>query len=1096
MNIDEYFEIIKKQTFSDYELANNLRKLGLDPEENVEIHLASNLAERVEKLLIDYDVEGVSKIIDRYLKTKNREETAIEVAIEIVKSFEGNKEKLIEKALRVSLAILTEGILIAPIDGISHVEIVTNPDGTNHLAVYYAGPIRAAGGTGQALTILIADILRQHLNIGKYKATTEEIERYKEEIPLYRQIPGRHLQYFPTPEEIENIIKNIPICIDGTKTENVEVTGYRDLKRVKTNGVRGGACLVIAEGLCLKASKIMKYVKKLNMQGWDFLEYFSNKKDDESAAKKAMKYLKEGIIAGRPIISYPNRPGGFVLRYGRCRNTGIAAVGINPATMYILESFIVSGTQIKIEKPGKAGAIVSCDSIEGPTVLLNDGSVKRISKEEEYIPIKGKIKKTLNLGEILISFGEFLENNYPLSPGAYTIERYLLELSLANATKNDLELALYTNNFDEAYELSKKYNVPLHPIFNLFWHDLSTKEISLLSKWCEKNSYIQNQKIWLKGEESIFNILQTLCIPYTVIDNKIEFTYDDGKALLYPLGLIIDKGSIIRRKNLNEDYKNPIEYVSYLSEIKIMPKGPTRIGTRMGRPEKADVRDMQKITSIFPGETKKGERKERVVELNKRICPQCHKETYEYKCPSCHLHTISTKEKKAYTINLSDIIKEAKNKLNISSTAIDIKLVSGLISENAVPENIEKGILRAKYQTYVFKDGTIRYDMINLPLTHFKPREIGTSIQKLKILGYDKDILGNPINEDSLIELFPHDVILPISAGDYLVRVAQFIDEELKKIYNVNAVYNAQSKEDLIGALIIGLAPHTSGGVVGRIIGYSSIDSCYAHPFFHSAKRRNCDGDEDGIMLLLDAFLNFSKDYLPSSNGGFMDAPLVLTYRIDPSEVDKEVENLDLMPIYPLELYMAADRGASPKEVEPLIDNVSKRLKTNFKYSNLGFTHDVSNISVGPHTSAYKSDSTIFEKASKSISLMSKLRSVDVDNAVSLMIEHHLIKDFIANLYSFYRQEFRCKSCNEKYRRIPLSGRCRNIVNGSICDGEIIPNININMVTKYVDMIKELSTKYKLPPYLKSRMDIINEYALNFSGKYSIEIYEKKDNVK
>ena len=43
-----------------------------------------------------------------------------------------------------------------------------------------------------------------------------------------------------------------------------------------------------------------------------------------------------------------------------------------------------------------------------------------------------------------------------------------------------------------------------------------------------------------------------------------------------------------------------------------------------------------------------------------------------------------------------------------------------------------------------------------------------------------------------------------------------------------------------------------------------------------------CDGDEDCIMLLLDGLINFSRSFLPQNRGGSMDAPLVLTSRIDP----------------------------------------------------------------------------------------------------------------------------------------------------------------------------------------------------------------------
>jgi len=67
------------------------------------------------------------------------------------------------------------------------------------------------------------------------------------------------------------------------------------------------------------------------------------------------------------------------------------------------------------------------------------------------------------------------------------------------------------------------------------------------------------------------------------------------------------------------------------------------------------------------------------------------------------------------------------------------------------------------------------------------------------------------------------------------------------------------SIDDLIGHLIVGLAPHTSVGIIGRVIGFVNSQVCLGSPIWHSAKRRDCDGDADSIMLLMDIFLNFSR---------------------------------------------------------------------------------------------------------------------------------------------------------------------------------------------------------------------------------------------
>ena len=63
--------------------------------------------------------------------------------------------------------------------------------------------------------------------------------------------------------------------------------------------------------------------------------------------------------------------------------------------------------------------------------------------------------------------------------------------------------------------------------------------------------------------------------------------------------------------------------------------------------------------------------------------------------------------------------------------------------------------------------------------------------------------------------------------------------------------YNIRKLENLTGHLTIGLAPHTSAGSLSRIIGFTDAQVCYAHPFYHAAKRRNADGDEDGAGVRL-----------------------------------------------------------------------------------------------------------------------------------------------------------------------------------------------------------------------------------------------------
>ena len=120
--------------------------------------------------------------------------------------------------------MLTEGILVAPLEGVVNCRIISNEDNSRSLVINYAGPIRSAGGTGQALSVLIGDILRRDFGLVPPQITWNEIERYKEEVSKY----SRGLQYRPSNPQLEVIAKNCPVYIDGEGVGD-EVSGQRDL---------------------------------------------------------------------------------------------------------------------------------------------------------------------------------------------------------------------------------------------------------------------------------------------------------------------------------------------------------------------------------------------------------------------------------------------------------------------------------------------------------------------------------------------------------------------------------------------------------------------------------------------------------------------------------------------------------------------------------------------------------------------------------------------------------------------------------------------------------------------------------------------------
>lgn len=1071
-----YFDTLEFETNKLYDIAKKARAKGYDIEMEPEIPLTKDLAERVEGLV---GPEGIAKRIKEMEKDSSREEVAFQITKEITKPDEEGKEDSIEvkeakseQAIRTALSILTEGVVAAPLEGIAKLKIKRNFDQGWYLAVYFAGPIRSAGGTAAALAVLIADYIRISLDLDPYKPSEREIERYVEEVELYES-EVTNLQYSPSPEEVRLAAEKIPVEVTGEPTDHVEVS-HRDLERVETNQLRGGALLAMVEGVIQKAPKVRKYAKKLDIKGWYWLEKFSktteSEKNEGESSKVDDKYMQD-IIGGRPVLAYPQAKGGFRLRYGRSRDSGLAAMGIHPATMEILE-FLAVGTQMKIERPGKGNCVVPCDSIEGPIVKLKDGSVLKINSTEQAKLVKNNVDEILFLGDMLVAFGEFLRNNHILLPAGWCEEWWIQTLEKSSENNGKMDLKSFKHDeitSKEAFEISNKNDVPLHPKFTYFYHDASIEEINLLRNWLKENLIEDKTRI----EADIApekRILEILGVEHVVKDGKIIIDANDTYALM---------NTLPKPLPFEENLKT-LEAVKKVSKVKIMAKAPTYLGGRVGRPEKTKERMMKPAPhALFPIGTNGGSRRNIVdaakkgsiiVEIARCRCTQCGIGSMQAICPSCGGRALPTSSGKK-KINLGNLLKKAYKNVGIRKMD-EIKGVIGMISEDKFPEPLEKGILRAKNGVYTFKDATIRHDSTNLPLTHFIPREIKVDVERLKEIGYTHDIHGDDlVNNEQIVEIKVQDVVISDKCAEYLLRVSHFVDDLLDKFYGMDRFYNLKDPKDLVGHLVVGLAPHTSAGVLGRIVGFTKASACYAHPYFHSAKRRNCDSDEDSIMLLLDSLLNFSKVYLPSSRGGRMDAPLVLSIMIDPEEIDDESHNIDTMPQLPLEMYQETLKFTKPSEVLTYINNVKNRLGTEEQYEGLIYSHETTSIHSGPKQSLYKMLPTMKEKVDEQIKLAEKIRAVDQKGVVEGVLNSHFLPDMAGNIRAFSRQKVRCTKCNKKYRRMPLSGECT-------CGGNLILSISKGSVVKYLEISKDLSKKYPINNYLIQRIELI-EYGIN-----------------
>ncbi|MBT4175166.1 DNA polymerase II large subunit [archaeon] len=1301
--IGKYLETINVEVLKCYDIANEAKSKGFDPNKRVMMPLAKNMAERVEGLIGSVAPEILGKGVPKRIQELEKEygmqdwrvalKIAEEVALEKFCKFE-DKIRAMEIGIRTGFAYVTVGVVASPLEGFIGLKVRERMDGQGeYLALIYGGPIRSAGGTGASVSILIADYVRKIMGYKEYDATEKEVKRAYSELCDYHE-RVTNLQYFPSEEEIKYLVEHLPIQLDGDPSEKWDVSNYKDLSRRVANRISNGFCLITAECLGLKAPKVWKQLAKwgkdMDMEQWNFMKDFVDlqkevrargvkvSKKVEAKLKPDTNYIKD-LVAGRPVFTHPMRNGGFRLRYGRGRVSGFSADSVNPATMVVSDDFIAVGTQFKVERPGKATVANVCDTIDGPIVKLKNGSVVCLNTYEDARLVAKEVDEIIYLGDLLVNYGDFLDRAHKLIPCGFVEEWWamLVEKKISEGSQSIdgvedvIKFPLKNRlSLDQAIEYSEKLGVPLYPKYIYFWDSISVDDFKKLYLVLKDSSFDGMKMV--VADLSVKRSLELIGCEHKLVGDE-HLIIDDARALVFNLGGF-EKELVVK--------DDVLEMVNSLCKFEVKDKCGTFVGARMGRPEKAKMRKMKGSPHVlFPVGDEGGRLRcfQSSLEAGKvssnfpyYIC-ECGKQTIYPVCENCGKRgkqkfwcrgckELKDEEecekhdkcsKSVYQqIDIKHYFYKALEVIGSRQYPSLIKGVRGMSSVGKIPEHLVRGILRAKNSVHVNKDGTIRYDMIELPLTHFKPKEIGTPIEKLKELGYLKDVYGEDlVNDEQILELIAQDVVLPApvdapeqGADEVLFRVGGFIDDLLVHLYKMDPYYKFEKKSDLIGHLIVAMSPHTSAGIVSRIIGFSKAQGLYAHPLLHSIMRRDCvhpstelvigedkklvkigdyvedlikrgaktkridlvgtlsveniddvcvygvdsktfefkekkvksfikgpvnnkwvvvkslkgkefvmtpdhnhlsivngnfkiikakevsvkdklivwdgkvlseqivevsslsdpvnsycldvedeelieksvlwgdniinlrcDGDEAGCMLLMDCLLNFSMKYLPNTRGISQDAPLVLTSRLVPSEVDDMVFNMDICDHYPLELYEAAEEYKYPWDIK--IHILENDLGTEKQYEGMMFTHDTSDFNNGVLVSAYKTLPSMREKVLGQMEVGRKIRAVDVDDVARLVIERHFIRDIKGNLRKFSQQGFRCVKCNEIYRRPPLAGKCL------ACSGKLVFTIAEGSICKYLQPALDLAKKYNLPAYLQQSLVLLKNRIESVFGK-------------
>jgi DNA polymerase II large subunit len=220
-------------------------------------------------------------------------------------------------------------------------------------------------------------------------------------------------------------------------------------------------------------------------------------------------------------------------------------------------------------------------------------------------------------------------------------------------------------------------------------------------------------------------------------------------------------------------------------------------------------------------------------------------------------------------------------------------------------------------------------------------------------------------------------------------------------------------------------------------------------------------------LLLLDIFLNFSVEYIPTQIGGLMDTPLLIQPIILPAEVDDQAHNFDVAWQYSLAFYQATESSPNASKVSELVETIRKRVNLPEQFYNYGFTHNASSITIKSPRSAYSTLTTLADKISKQIEVAEKIEAVSAKQVVESIIKTHLIRDIAGNLKKYSTQSFKCRACNRTLRRPTVSARCE------ICGGELRETLTRGSVEKYLAIARKLANQYDVDEYIKERLELL-----------------------
>jgi hypothetical protein len=792
---------------------------------------------------------------------------------------------------------------------------------------------------------------------------------------------------------------------------------------------------------------------------WNSL--FTNKKNPVFYKTNVANNFLSVINIFFPVFSSLDNSGFRILK-GKARNTGFGTVGISNAAIQILK-FLSPGDQIRLEFPFKFFQVQCIDSIEGPYVRLKDNRFLKLNTVEELKTEQQNIIEILNLGDMLICEID-LPNNFQheyigknhlswikvaiLSFNHVTDQNQhvLEEIFNLKFVKNEkisfinFFIDYLMNNESEitsfrSVALYKTFSIPIHPRWTPRWKKLTNKQWRLFRTWIRKTRYWEatnkSFKIHqIEGEydPNIEQILKEGEVCFHIIDNKIKII-EFGSIFYF---IFLDPSHDLGEIEPSENIFSPISFLNKSNKIRFHIEEIFRVNCSL---QNINISYIESTSGNIHG----------------------------------FIHPKSNEEISLVKTRLAELNSGLEfEQLNFPKTE-NINLEQ--FSDKLV---LDKTILRAKNNLTVFKDGLIHFSVINSPLTSFKPIEINVSVEQLHSLGYYYDIYGHLLeNSQQEVLLKPSDIIIPENLLEQIINVMRFINDELKLIYDKEPFYDiSMESNSIIGLNVIGINKNYSIGIFGRVIGYSSVSTCFATPIWHLSKGSYCNGEmSDSFVLDLDCFLNLDIRLIISKIGMFRGIPIFTQIQPDLSISSATLEKFS-GGFFNKFVY---EKESHSKDSTQHINDFISYIKYNSQFNQFSVIYTADKINPIVSRNELLTIPGQIEKLISFFEYSTILKTIDIIKIFNGSISAFIYNNILPMINNFFKADFLCPSCNNRIDVI-INEHCL------VCNN-ILDFSNVIMKIEYnYHQIQQLIAKFEKFKLSESTKNLLKYAELQLEG--------------